>query len=125
MLKSFHSGFRFSLLLSSAAILFFTAACERPLSNSAKGTLYGVGGGAGAGALIGSQVGEPAIGAAIGAGFGALSGGLIGSQFDAQERARFELEEMRVRQRVEINRQQRELEDIKRQQRYDELYQRY
>lgn len=56
------------------------------LSNTAGGSLIGVGGGAVAGALVGAAVGgDPRVGALIGAGVGGLTGAAIGSYMDQQE----------------------------------------
>ncbi len=59
---------------------------QSQLSNTAGGTLLGVGGGAVAGALVGAAVGgDPRVGALIGAGVGGLTGAAIGNYMDQQE----------------------------------------
>jgi len=65
--------------------------------------------GAGTGALIGHQTHHTAGGAAIGGALGLVTGGLIGNQLQAGE-------ERSAAQQSQINRQQREINRLKRQQ---------
>ncbi len=81
--------------------------------------------GAGAGALIGTATGTIGPAIAIGAGFGAISGGLIGSSMDIRELERKRMDEEKYYQGLEIDRQNREIEGVRRQQRYDDAFQRY
>lgn len=80
-------------LVAIAATLALTACTttdpytgQSRLSNTAGGSLIGVGGGAVAGAIVGAAVGgDPRVGALIGAGVGGLTGAAIGSYMDQQE----------------------------------------
>lgn len=99
--------------------------CSEPFGKTAKGAIAGTAVGAGTGALVGSQVGSAGVGAAIGAGVGAVGGAIIGSSLEAQDEEEERLEELRRRQEHHLARQKREIEDMRRQQRYDELYRKY
>ena len=103
--------------------------CLLALTSCSKSTYKGafVGGliGAGTGAIIDSQAGNTGIATAVGAGTGALVGGVIGNSFQKQEGEQDNLAEQQRYQKAELSRQEREIEDIKRQQRYDDLYRRY
>jgi Na+/glutamate symporter len=113
--------FRICLFL----FLFSTTSCGYVGTNAGKGFLTGGLVGAGAGALVGTATGTIGPAIAIGAGFGAISGGLIGSSMDIKELERKRIEEEKYLQQIEIDRQNREIEDIRRQQRYDDAFQRY
>jgi osmotically inducible lipoprotein OsmB len=86
----------------------FTCACAS-LNTTQKGALGGGMLGAGAGALIGHQTHHTAGGAAIGGALGLLTGGLVGNQLQQGE-------ERSAAQQSEINRQQREINKLKKQQ---------
>lgn len=111
-------------LLIAIPLLFITSACG-PLSTTAKGTLVGTGLGAGTGALIGSQTGSTGAVTAVGAGVGALGGAIVGSSLEGQEEEKARLAEKQRLHQQELSRQKREIEEIRRQQRYDDLYRRY
>ncbi len=79
------------------------------MNTTQKGALGGGMLGAGTGAIIGHQVGHTAGGAAIGGALGALTGGVVGYNLEQGE-------ERSARQQSQINRQQREINKLKRQQ---------
>jgi uncharacterized protein YcfJ len=68
--------------------------------------------GAGAGAIIGHATGHTAGGAAIGGALGALTGAVVGDQIQAQD-------QKSDAQDAELQRQRREIEELKRQQSRD------
>lgn len=79
------------------------------LNTTATNALGGGAIGAGAGAIIGHQTHHTAGGAAIGGGLGLVAGGLVGHQIQQGE-------ERSAAQQRQINRQQREINTLKRQQ---------
>lgn len=105
--------------------LLLTSSCGIMNSNAGAGLVTGALIGASAGALVGTATGTIGPAVAIGAGFGAISGGLIGSSMDVRELERKRIEEEKYLQSLEINRQNREIEGIRRQQRYDDAFQKY
>jgi phage tail tape-measure protein len=84
------------------------------LTTREKGAGIGAVGGAVAGGLIGAAVGHPGAGAAIGGGLGLGAGVLVGDQMQGQEN-RNSTQDDNIRQnQLEIDRQQRELERLRR-----------
>ena len=79
------------------------------LNTTQKNALGGGALGAGAGALIGHQTHHTAGGAAVGGALGALAGTVFGYQVQQQE-------ERSAAQQSQINRQQREINKLKKQQ---------
>ena len=112
-------------IIQLSLVVTVFAACTAPGKKTAYGALGGAAAGAGTGAIVGAATGHAGPGIAIGAGIGALGGALIGNHMEAEEAKRKELEERQYQQELEIQRQNRELEEIRRQQRYDDLYQKY
>jgi hypothetical protein len=120
------SGFRFKskerkmkkTATSVGAILLtlFFIGCSEPLTTREKGAVYGTVGGAGLGAIIGAAAGNAGAGAGIGAAVGLLGGALIGDQMQARQRQDEELQRRMAGQQAEIDRQQRELDQLKAQQ---------
>lgn len=108
-----------------ALSLGILSACTYPSSSTGAGALTGGAVGAGTGAIVGAATGKVGPAIAIGAGVGAIGGALVGNSMDAQEAERKRLEEEQYRQSIEIERQNREIEEIRRQQRYDDAYQKY
>ena len=95
------------------------------INKTAGGALTGSALGAGMGAIIGSQSGHAGPGTAIGAAAGALGGAIIGNSLQNQDEERLRLEEQQLRQEEENRRINRELEELRRNQRYDDTYRRY
>jgi osmotically inducible lipoprotein OsmB len=102
-----------------AVVLCSPTGCSR---RSATGAAIGGGVGAGAGAAIGSASGNTGTGAAIGGTVGAVSGAAIGEVRDRSEAASKEQQEFMRRQKEMLHKQQRELEDLKRQKFHDEYF---
>jgi hypothetical protein len=103
--------FLFSLLLSCSNY--------QPTSTHV-GAAGGTALGAGLGALVGSQVGNAAGGALLGAATGGAVGGFVGYQQDELDKRSAEQDEVLSRQRRELQRQQKEVEDLRRQRYYDD-----
>ncbi len=78
--------------------------------------------GAGAGAAIGSASGNIANGAVIGGATGAITGGIIGNSRDTAEANTKEQDEFIIRQQKAMEKQQDELDDLRRQKYQDEYY---
>jgi uncharacterized protein YcfJ len=90
--------------------------CSEPLTTREKGAAIGTVTGAGLGAIIGSATGNAGAGAGIGAAVGLLGGALIGDQLQARQNQEAEIQRRMDAQQAEIDRQQRELEQLRRQQ---------
>jgi len=101
------------LLLAGA--VFVSGCAGGSLTTREKGAGIGALGGAAVGGLIGSAVGHPAAGAAIGGGLGLGAGALVGDQLQGQEQQNFRQEEEIRGNQTEIDRQQYELERLRRQ----------
>lgn len=101
--------------------LFLVSSCS---SSSKTATSAGVGTaiGAGVGAISGAAAGSPAAGIAIGAGVGAAAGAAFGSALDRIDSQKEDWKEVERKQDIILEKQKREIEDLKRQQRYDEEY---
>ena len=97
-----------------AATLMVAGCSGGPLTTREKGAGIGALGGAAAGGLIGAAVGHPGAGAAIGGGLGLGAGVLIGDQMQGQENQSSTQDESIRQNQVEIDRQQRELERLRR-----------
>ena len=95
------------IALFLAFILSINMGCSEPLTTREQGALIGGGLGAGTGAIIGSTVGHAAVGALIGGPIGLIGGALIGDQLMSQAKKHNE-------QQVQIDRNQDELEQLKR-----------
>jgi uncharacterized protein YcfJ len=99
--------------------------CSGGYGKREQGALIGAGVGAGTGSVVGGRLGNAGAGAAIGAGTGAVVGGIVGDSLDSNEDRHQIQEEILQRQRDEMARQKRELEDIKRQQYHNDSFRRY
>jgi phage tail tape-measure protein len=84
------------------------------LTTREKGAGIGAVGGAVAGGLIGAAVGHPGAGAAIGGGLGLGAGVLVGDQMQGQDNQNTTQDENIRQNQLEIDRQQRELERLRR-----------
>ncbi|HEY7553842.1 MAG TPA: glycine zipper domain-containing protein [Candidatus Binatia bacterium] len=96
------------------AVVFF--GCSEPLTTREKGAAIGTFSGAGLGAIIGSATGNAGAGAGIGAAVGLIGGALIGDQMQARQKQDAEVQRRMEAQQAEIDRQQRELNQLKAQQ---------
>ena len=90
--------------------------CSEPLTTREKGAAIGTLGGAGLGAMIGSATGNAGAGAGIGAAVGLLGGAVIGDQMQSRQKQDEEIQRQIAAQQAEIDRQQRELNQLKAQQ---------
>jgi uncharacterized protein YcfJ len=95
--------------------LFFVG-CSEPLTTREKGAVYGTVGGAALGGIIGAATGNAGAGAGIGAAVGLLGGAVIGDQMQARQKQDEEVQRQMAAQQAEIDRQQRELNQLKAQQ---------
>jgi phage tail tape-measure protein len=105
------------VLLMIGALLFVGCA-GGSLTTREKGAGIGALGGAAAGGLIGAAVGRPGVGAAIGGGLGLGAGALIGDQLQGQENENYRQDQQIQSNQQEIERQQSELNRLKRQSEY-------
>jgi outer membrane lipoprotein SlyB len=97
-------------------LTMFFFGCSEPLTTREKGAAIGTLGGAGLGAIIGSATGNAGAGAGIGAAVGLLGGAVIGDQVQARQKQDEEVQRQITAQQAEIDRQQRELNQLKAQQ---------
>jgi len=104
------------------AISLTTLGCSPRSSYTTTGAIAGTAVGAGAGAAIGSASGNTGTGAVVGAAVGALSGAAIGDVRDGAEGATEYQDEFIKRQEEERKKQDRELEDLKRQRYHDDYF---
>jgi hypothetical protein len=88
------------------------------LTTREKGAGIGALGGAAAGGLIGAAVRRPGLGAALGGGLGLGAGALIGDQLQGRENHAAEQDQAIYRNQQEIERQRRELDDLRRAREY-------
>lgn len=72
--------------------------------------------GAGTGAIVGAAVHHPIKGALIGGGIGAVAGGVVGHEFQTRDQAQYRLRSEVAGQQREIDRQRREIEELKQEQ---------
>lgn len=113
---------RHSHLIASCAILLATCSvgCAPRDSYTTTGAIAGGAVGAGAGTAIGSASGNTATGAVVGTAVGALSGAAIGDVRDNAEMATKQQDAFMKRQEEERKKQDRELQDLKRQKYHDD-----
>jgi outer membrane lipoprotein SlyB len=100
-------------VLSALLLSLFLLGCSEPLTTREKGAAIGTVGGAGLGAIIGSATGNAGAGAGIGAAVGLLGGAVIGDQMQARQKQDAEVQRQIEAQQAEIDRQQRELNQLK------------
>jgi uncharacterized protein YcfJ len=103
-------------VISATLMTLFFLGCSEPLTTREKGAAIGTFTGAGLGAIIGSATGNAGAGAGIGAAVGLLGGALIGDQMQARQKQDEEVQRRMAAQQAEIERQQRELNELKAQQ---------
>jgi outer membrane lipoprotein SlyB len=111
-----------SICIASFVALGSLCACGPGNENAAAGAVGGAAIGAGAGAIIGHQTGDTGAGAAIGGATGAVVGGAIGAARDDAEAKTTEEDRFIERQKQEMERQQREIEDVRRQKYHDDYF---
>ena len=96
------------------AVLF--CGCSQPMTTREQGAVIGTAGGAGLGAIIGSATGNAGAGAGIGAAVGLVGGAVIGDQMQARQKQDEELQRRIAAQQAQIDKQERELNQLKAQQ---------
>ena len=110
----------------SAVIIAASLGCTgAPPSNREAGALGGAALGAGLGAIVGHATHNTGAGIAIGAGAGALAGAAIGNAEDTTNQGIDDQEERLRRQQMEIEKQNREIEDLRRQQYQNDRFRPY
>ena len=102
--------------IGAILLIMFFSGCSEPLTTREKGAAIGTVGGAGLGAIIGSATGNAGAGAGIGAAVGLLGGAVIGDQMQARQKQDEEVQRRLAAQQAEIDRQERELNQLKAQQ---------
>lgn len=104
-----------SLILAAALL----AGCAGgSLTTREKSAGIGALGGAAAGGIIGSAVRHPGAGAAIGAALGLGAGALVGDQLQGRENAAYEQDRQIYQNQLELERQRRELDELRRRREY-------
>ena len=105
-------------IMSVVAVIVavFFLGCSEPLTTREKGAAIGTFTGAGLGAIIGSATGNAGAGAGIGAAVGLIGGALIGDQMQARQKQDDDTQRRMAAQQAEIDRQRRELDQLKAQQ---------
>jgi phage tail tape-measure protein len=107
------------VVLSIALAATLVAGCAGgAMTTREKGAGIGALGGAAAGGIIGSAVRHPAAGAAIGAALGLGAGALIGDQLLGRENQAANQDQQINQNQLELERQRRELEELKRTREY-------
>jgi phage tail tape-measure protein len=105
--------------IAAVTILSGAAGCSGgSLTTREKGAGIGALGGAAAGGIIGAAVGAPGVGAAVGGVLGLGAGALVGDQLQGQDNTRAEQERQIQSNQAELERQRRELEQLKKQNEY-------
>jgi phage tail tape-measure protein len=105
--------------LFAAVLLAGVVGCSGgALTTREKGAGIGALGGAAAGGLIGAAVGAPGVGAAVGGTLGLGAGALIGDQLQGQEQTQADQQRQINANQAKLDRQRRELEQIRRQKEY-------
>jgi phage tail tape-measure protein len=104
----------FAVLLSTSVV----GCSGGALTTREKGAGIGAFGGAAVGGIIGAAVGAPGIGAAVGGTLGLGAGALIGDQMQGQEQKQVDQQRQINTNQAELDRQRRELEELKKQKEY-------
>lgn len=108
-----------SFVLSLALLATLLAGCAGgSLTTREKGAGIGALGGAAAGGIIGSAVRHPGAGAAIGAALGLGAGALVGDQLQGRENQSVQQDQQIYQNQLELERQRRELEELRRRREY-------
>lgn len=102
----------------AVAAMLIAGCAGGSLTTREKGAGIGALGGAAAGGIIGSAVRHPGAGAAIGAALGLGAGALVGDQLQGRENAGYEQDRQINQNQLEIERQRRELEELRRRPEY-------
>ena len=108
------------VFITMTVLLFFggSLGCSGPLTTREKGAVIGTATGAGLGAIIGSATGHAGPGAGIGSLIGLGAGALIGDRIQGQQQAQAIPQEQFDEMQAEIERQRREIEQLRRENGY-------
>lgn len=112
------SGFVSMIAIVSLASTLVAGCAGGSLTTREKGAGIGALGGAAAGGIIGSAVRHPGAGALIGGALGLGAGALIGDQLQGRDNEAVNQNQQINQNQLEIERQRRELEELKRQREY-------
>jgi len=105
--------------LFAAVLLAGIVGCSGgALTTREKGAGIGAVGGAAVGGIIGATVGAPGVGAAVGGALGLGAGALVGDQLQGQEQMQAEQQRQINTNQAELDDQRRELEQLKKQKEY-------
>jgi hypothetical protein len=117
----------FEKFLSACLLSVALGACSQNVASPStqQGAAVGAAVGAGSGAMIGSSSGDAGAGALIGAGAGALVGGAVGGDTKDVEEKLAQQDEIIRRQRIKLEQQQKEIQDLRRQEYYNNLLREY
>lgn len=105
------------------AVLSLSACSDRP--SPASGAVVGGVSGAAVGSIVGHDLGSTAAGTAIGAAAGAGVGAVVGSQSNDKQQILDQQQDIIVTQQEEMRRQGKEIDQIKRQQYWDQRLQQH
>src|SRR5688572_15601548 len=117
--RSLQEGPMNRILITLLAVLIVSSSlgcAGGSLTTREKGAGIGALGGAAAGGIIGAGVGHPGAGAAIGGVLGLGAGALVGDQLQGQDIKQTDQQRQINTNQAELERQRRELEQLKRQQ---------
>ncbi len=108
------------VFITMTALLLFggSLGCSAPLTTREKGAVIGTAAGAGLGAIIGSATGHAGPGAGIGSLIGLGAGALIGDRIQGQQQAHAIPQEQFDEMQAEIDRQRREIEQLRQEKEY-------
>ncbi len=108
------------VFITMTALLLFggSLGCTAPLTTREKGAVIGTAAGAGLGAIIGSATGHAGPGAGIGSLIGLGAGALIGDRIQGQQQAHAIPQEQFDEMQAEIDRQRREIEQLRQEKGY-------
>ena len=117
------TNFKVSPLVALLSVIAISSVGCVPRNNyTTTGAVAGTVVGGGAGAAIGSASGNTGTGAAVGAAVGALSGAAIGDVRDDAEDATKQQDAFIKRQELERQKQEPELQDLRRQKYHDDYF---
>ena len=100
-------------IFSAILLACLAVGCSEPLTTTEKGAAIGTFAGASLGGIIGAATGHAGAGAGIGAAIGLIGGALIGDQMQARQQQEQDFQQQMAAQQAAIERQQRELDELK------------
>jgi hypothetical protein len=118
LMSSPKSGFVRAIGIIGLAGTLVAGCAGGSLTTREKGAGIGALGGAAAGGIIGSAVRHPGAGALIGGALGLGAGALVGDQLQGRDNEAVNQNQQINQNQLEIERQRRELEELKRRREY-------